>query len=105
MSLLGLPVPFGQTFERASSTLLNKALDAIFSPGSLAARRTVVVGYNHSDNPLFLVDTSFESGGFTPGMEAPFQIDPKTASAYNVESINFLDGRDGSTRALRYCSG
>ena len=43
MSLLGLPVAFGQTFERAGDQLLNKVLDDIFNLNSDAARLTVVV--------------------------------------------------------------
>ena len=96
MSILGLPVAFGQAFQRASDTLLNRALDEIFNPNSDATRLTVVVVYNHSDNTIFLVDNNFDSGGFTPGMAAPFQIDPKTASAYRVESHGFATGVTGA---------
>jgi len=96
MSILGLPVPFGQTFERAADTLVNKALDEIFNPNSDAVRLTVGVIYNHSDSPIFLVDSNFDSGGFTPGMQAPFQIDGKTAAGYRVESHGFASGVTGA---------
>src|SRR5215831_37989 len=96
MSILGLPVPFGQTFERAADTLVNKALDEIFNPNSDAVRLTVVVIYNHTDSSVFLVDSSFDSGGFTPGMQAPFQIDGKTAAGYRVESHGIATGVTGA---------
>ena len=96
MSTLGFPVAFDQAFQRGTDTLLNRALDEIFNSNSDATRLTVVVVYNHSDTRLFLVDTNFDSGGFTPGMQAPFQIDPKTASAYRVESHGFAAGVTGA---------
>jgi hypothetical protein len=96
MSFLGLPVPFDQTFQRAADTLVNKVLDEVFNPNSDAARLTVVVIYNHSDTPIFLVDSNFDTGGFTPGMQAPFQIDGKTAAGYRVESHGFATGVTGA---------
>ena len=96
MSLLGLPVAFGQTFERAGDQLLNKVLDDIFNLNSDAARLTVVVIYNHTDSPIFFINSSFDTGGFTPGMQAPFQIDPKTAGGYRVESHGVATGVTGA---------
>jgi hypothetical protein len=96
MSLLGLPVPFGQTFERAGDQLLNKVLDDIFNLDGAAARLTVVVIYNHTDTPIFFIDSSFDTGGFTPGEQAPFQIDPMTANGYRVESHGVATGVTGA---------
>jgi hypothetical protein len=53
---------------------------------------TVVVIYNHTDSPIFLIDSGFDSGDFTPGMQAPFQIDPKIAGGYRVESHGVATG-------------
>lgn len=96
LGLPGLPVPFGQTFLRAGDTLLNRALDDIFNFDSDATRLTAIVVYNRTDTPIFLVDSNFESGGFTTGMAAPFQIDPKTANAYRVESHGAATGVTGA---------
>lgn len=96
MSLLGLPVPFGQTFERAGDELLNKVLDDIFNLDGAAARLTVVVIYNHTDTPIFFIDSSFDTGGFTPGEQAPFQVDPMTANGYRVESHGIGTGVTGA---------
>ena len=92
MSLPALPVAFGQSFERASDILLNNVIDEIFSPNSDAARLTVVVVYNHTNSPLLLIDSAFDSGGFSPGKQAPFQIDPKTAGGYRVELHGIATG-------------
>jgi hypothetical protein len=100
MPFPGLPVAFGQTFERASDILLNRVMDEIFNPNSDATRLSVVVIYNHTDTPVFFVDSAFDSGGFTPGMQAPVQIDPKTSSGYRVESHGFATGVTGAR--IRY---
>ena len=73
-----------------------RALDEIFNPNSDATRLTVVVVYNHSSTTLFLVDTNFDSGGFTPGMASPAQIDPSTTIAYRVESHGVATGVTGA---------
>ncbi|SRR5208337_5346580 len=96
MSFPALPVAFGQSFERASDILLNNVIDEIFNPNSDAARLTVVVVYNHTNSPLLLIDSSFDSGDFTPGRQAPFQIDPKTAGGYRVESHGIATGVTGA---------
>jgi hypothetical protein len=96
MSFLGLPVPFGDTFQRGADVLVNRAIDAIFNPNSDAARLTAVVVYNHTDSPVFLIDSGFDSGGFTPGQQAPFQIDPKTAVGYRGESNGIATGVTGA---------
>ena len=96
MAFLGLPVVFGQTFERAGDQLLNKVLDDIFNLNSDAARLTVVVVYNHTDTPLLFIDSSFDTGNFTPGKQAPFQIDPKSAGGYRVESFGIGTGVTGA---------
>jgi hypothetical protein len=96
MSFPGLPAVFGQSFERASDILLNKVMDEVFNPNSDAARLTVVVIYNHSNNPLILIDSNFDSGGFTPGKQAPFQIDAMSAGGYRVESHGVATGVTGA---------
>jgi hypothetical protein len=99
MSILddsGLLVAFGQAFRRSADLLTNRALDEIFNPNGDATRLTVVVIYNRTDQTLFLVDTSFDSGEFSDGKAAPFQIAPNTASAYRVESHGFAAGVTGA---------
>jgi hypothetical protein len=96
MSILGIPVPFGQEFERAGTTLVNRVMDDFLNTGADAARLTVVVLYNHTDNQLFLIDSGFESGGFTPGRQAPFQIDGNSSIAYRVESHGAGTGVTGA---------
>jgi hypothetical protein len=96
MPFPGLPVAFGQTFERAGDMLLNRAMNDIFNSDADASRLTVVVVYNHTDSPIFFVDSEFDSGNFTPGMQAPAQIDPKTSAAYRVESHGFATGVTGA---------
>ena len=96
MSILGIPVPFGEEFERAGTTLVNRVMDDFLNIGADAARLTVVVVYNHTDNQLLLIDSAFESGGFTPGRQAPFQIDGNSSIAYRVESHGAGTGVTGA---------
>lgn len=88
--------PFGDTFERLGDTLINKVADEIFG-SSDAARQTLVVIFNHMDDDLFFLDSSFASGGFTPGMQAPDTIGAKSAQAYRVESHGLATGVTGAT--------
>ena len=78
------------------TTPLNKVLDEIFNLDGAAARLTVVVIYNHTDTPIFFIDFSFDTGGFTPGEQAPFQIDPMTANGYRVKSHGIGTGVTGA---------
>ena len=92
----GSVVPFGSTFVRAGAALVNKAVDDVFNLTGDATRQSVVNIYNRTDNPIFFVDASFDSGGFTTGKVAPFQIDGKTANAYRVESHGVGTGVTGA---------
>ena len=49
MSILGIPVPFGQEFERAGTMLVNRVADDFLNMGADAARLTVVVVYKSVD--------------------------------------------------------
>jgi len=55
--------PFGpleSTFDRLGDTLINKVADEIFGDSG-AARQTVVVVYNHRNQDLFYLSSSFSN--------------------------------------------
>ena len=86
--------PLGAPVERLGDTLINKASDEIFGDSG-AARSTRVVIYNHSNQNLYFLTSSFDSGGFTPGMQ-PSVIEPGTVNGYKVESHGFMAGVTGA---------
>jgi hypothetical protein len=86
--------PFAGQFVRFGDTLINKISDEVFGDGN-AARSTRVVIYNHSDQDLYYVWSSFDSGGFTPGMQ-PERIEARTIGGYRVESHGFMTGVTGA---------
>ena len=86
--------PFDATFERLGDMLINKVADEIFGDSG-AARSTRVVIYNHSDKDLFYLSNSFDSGGFTPGVQ-PGQVAAGTIGGYKVESHGLATGVTGA---------
>lgn len=87
--------PFGTQVERLGDLLISKISDEIFGDGD-AARLTRVVIYNHTDQALFFLDGSFESGGFSAGMQ-PGAIEAGTIGGYRVESHGVGTGVTGAT--------
>lgn len=87
--------PFGSQVERLGDLLISKIEDEIFGD-SEAARLTRVVIYNHTDKSLFFLDSSFETGGFSPGLQ-PGTIEGGTIGGYRVESHGFGTGVTGAT--------
>jgi hypothetical protein len=87
--------PFGTAVERLGDMLINKISDEIFGEGD-AARLTRVVIYNHTDQALFFLDSSFESGGFSAGMQ-PSTIESTAIGGYRVESHGAATGVTGAT--------
>lgn len=86
--------PLGAPIDRLGDTLINKASDEIFGDSG-AARSTRVVIYNHSTQNLYFLASSFDSGGFTPGMQ-PTIIEAGTVNGYKVESHGFMAGVTGA---------
>jgi hypothetical protein len=82
--------PFGSTFERLGDILINKVIDDIFGDSD-ATRLTRVFIYNHTDQSLYFLDSSFETGGFSMGMQ-PHTIEAQTISGYRVESFGLATG-------------
>jgi hypothetical protein len=87
--------PFGTQVERLGDLLINKISDEIFGDGD-AARLTRVVIYNHTGQDLFFLDSSFESGGFSPGIQ-PGTIEAGTIGGYRVESHGAGTGVTGAS--------
>lgn len=87
--------PFGTQVERLGDLLISKISDEIFGDGD-AARLTRVVIYNHANQDLFFLDSSFESGGFSAGMQ-PGTIEAGTIGGYRVESHGVGTGVTGAT--------
>jgi hypothetical protein len=87
--------PFGTQVERLGDLLISKISDEIFGDGD-AARLTRVVIYNHTGQDLFFLDGSFESGGFSSGMQ-PGTIEAGTIGGYRVESHGFMTGVTGAS--------
>jgi hypothetical protein len=93
-----MPGPFGPfeaQVERLGDLLINKVSDEIFGDGD-AARLTRVVICNHTDQDLYFLDSAFESGGFSTGMQ-PTTIGAKTIGGYRVESHGIASGVTGAT--------
>lgn len=86
--------PFGSQIERLGDLLINKVSDEIFGDGD-AARLTRVVIYNHTSQDLFFLDSSFESGGFSAGMQ-PDKIEADAIGGYRVESHGLASGVTGA---------
>jgi len=86
--------PFESSFERLGDSLINKVADEIFGDSD-AARWTRVIIYNHSNQDLYYLSSSFESGGFSPGMQ-PGKIDANSAGGYRVESHGIMTGVTGA---------
>ena len=86
--------PFGSQIERLGDLLINKVSDEIFGDGD-AARLTRVMIYNHTSQDLFFLDSSFESGGFSAGMQ-PDKIEADAIGGYRVESHGLASGVTGA---------
>ena len=91
---LGPLGPFGGTIERLGDTLINKVTDEVFGDSG-AARSTRVIIYNHSGQDIYFISSSFDSGGFTPGLQ-PSIIQAGTAGGYKVESHGVMTGVTGA---------
>lgn len=86
--------PFGAQVERLGDLLINKISSEIFGDSD-AARLTRVVIFNHTGQDLFFLNSSFESGGFTPGMQ-PSTVQAGTIGGYRVESHGAATGVTGA---------
>ena len=82
--------PFGSQIERLGDLLINKVSDEIFGDGD-AARLTRVMIYNHTSQDLFFLDSSFESGGFSAGMQ-PDKIEADAIGGYR-DQLRKVNGR------------
>jgi len=83
-------IPFGAQIVRFGDILFNKVLSETFGDGS-SARSTRVYVYNHSNYALYLLSSSFTTGGFSNGSYIGV-IDPKSVHIYSVESHGFFTG-------------
>jgi hypothetical protein len=76
--------PLGAPVERLGDTLINRVVDEILGDNG-SFRSTHVVIYNHSNQDLYYLTSSFDTGGFTPGLQ-PGVIEAGTVNGYKMES-------------------